>query len=81
MNIPVKVDLALPGRKKWGFFKTLREARKNILRLIPDQATKLEIITDRFFGTRWHMIMQPAAIGRVLKDRMHYYPKSDITRN
>lgn len=81
MNIPVKVDLALPGRKKWGFFKTLREARKNILRLIPDQATKQEIISDRFFGAHWHMIMQPAAIGRVLKDRMHYYPKSDITRN
>jgi cytochrome P450 len=81
MSIPVKVDLAVPGRKKWGFFRTLREARKNVLRLIPDQATKQAIITDRFFGTRWHMIMQPEAIGRVLKDRMHSYPKSNITRN
>jgi len=81
MKIPVKVDLAVPGRKKWGFFKTLSEARKNVLRLIPDIATKQAIVSDRFFGARWHMVMEPEAIGRVLKDKMHSYPKSNITRN
>ena len=82
MKEPVKVDLPRLGREtRWGMFRTLREMRKNVLRIIPDIALKQPIVTGQTFGIRWHMVMDPDALGRILKDRLNDYPKSTVTKS
>lgn len=54
-------------------------ARRNLLELIPDLATRQPMVSGRT-GKRWHMVMDPGALRRVLKDRVEDYPKSLVTR-
>lgn len=75
---PPKVKLV---NEVWGALKSLMVARRNILEIIPEVATTQPMVTGRTGGVRWHMVMQPDAIGLVLKDRLDIYPKSDITKN
>ena len=51
----------------------------NVLRIIPAQALEQPIISGRTF-VNWHMIMDPAAIKRVLLDWLDDYPKSNVTK-
>ncbi|MEM7241593.1 MAG: cytochrome P450 [Pseudomonadota bacterium] len=79
---PIKVPLPRLGREaRWGFFKTLQEMRSNVLRIIPDIALKQPIVTGQTFGIRWHMVMDPEALGHILKDRLNDYPKSTVTKS
>lgn len=62
-----------------GFLKTIANLRDNVLLSIPAQAQELPIYSGKTLK-RWHMIMEPAAIKRVLLDKIDDYPKSDVTK-
>jgi cytochrome P450 len=75
---PPKVKLVT---KVWGPIKSLLTARRNILEIIPLAATKKPMLSGRTGSVRWHMVMDPKAIGRILKEKLDIYPKSDVTKN
>jgi cytochrome P450 len=74
--LPVRVPLA---PEPLGILGSLRAGRRNLLELIPEQATRAPIVSNTR-GKRWHMIMDPEALRRVLRDRVEDYPKSDVTK-
>lgn len=77
-NQPVKVTLVTDA---WGIFRTLKEARRNILSIIPKLATLQPIVSGKTAWVKWHMVMDPDALQRILRDRLDDYPKSDVTKN
>lgn len=74
--LPVRVPLAT---EPLGILGTLRAGRRNVLELIPEIATHAPIISNTR-GKRWHMVLDPDALRRVLRDRVEDYPKSDVTK-
>lgn len=76
-TLPVRVPLVT---EPWGLFKSLAEARRNVLSIIPDIATRQPMVSGKT-GKRWHMVMDPGAIREVLLDRLDDYPKSLVTKN
>ena len=76
-TLPVRVPLVT---EPWGIFKSLSEARRNVLSIIPDIATRQPMVSGKT-GKRWHMVMDPGAIREVLLDRLEDYPKSLVTKN
>ena len=74
--LPVRVPLAT---EPLGILGTLRAGRRNILELIPEFATHAPIITT-YAGRRSHMVMDPDALRRILRDKVDDYPKSDVTK-
>jgi cytochrome P450 len=64
----------------WGLLKSLAQARKNVLSIIPEIATKQPMVSGKT-GKRWHMVMDPQAIREILLDRLDDYPKSVVTKN
>jgi cytochrome P450 len=74
--LPVRVSL--PDVDP-GFLRTFSSLQDNILQIIPAQALEQPIVSGRTFKG-WHMVMEPAAIKRVLLDRLDDYPKSDVTK-
>lgn len=74
--LPVRVPLATKALGIWG---SLAAGRRNVLELIPEIATHAPIISGRT-GKRWHMVMDPEALKRVLRDRLENYPKSLVTK-
>lgn len=76
-TLPVRVPLVT---EPWGIFKSLAEARRNVLSIIPDIATRQPMVSGKT-GKRWHMVMDPGAIREVLLDRLEDYPKSLVTKN
>lgn len=73
---PPRVPLAT---QPLGVLGSLRAGRRNVLELIPEMATRVPMISGRT-GKRWHMVMEPGALRRVLRDRVEDYPKSDVTK-
>ncbi|MGG7643218.1 cytochrome P450 [Rhodovulum sp. YNF3179] len=76
-RLPPQVPLVT---EPWGILKSFRVARRNVLELIPEIATRQPIVSGKT-GARWHMVMDPGANRRILKDRLDNYPKSDVTKN
>ncbi|MFY9319188.1 cytochrome P450 [Lentibacter algarum] len=74
---PVAVPLA---RQPLGMLKSLAAARNNVLSIIPYIATQQPVVSGTT-GVRWHMLMDPDAIRRVLLEELENYPKSDVTKN
>jgi cytochrome P450 len=74
--LPVRVPLTNVPLGVWG---SLRAGRRNVLELIPEIATRAPILSGRT-GKRWHMVMDPEALRRVLRDRVTDYPKSEVTK-
>lgn len=62
-----------------GFFESLRTARRNLLEIIPGIALTQPIVTGKT-GLRWHMVMDPGALRRILTEKLEDYPKSDVTK-
>lgn len=62
-----------------GFFESLSAARRNLLEIIPALAVKQPIISGKT-GVRWHMVMDPTALRRILTEKLADYPKSDVTK-
>jgi len=77
IDLPVRVPLVT---EPWGVFKSLQQARKNVLTVIPDLATKQPMVSGKM-GKRWHMVMDPTAIRQIMLDRVDEYPKSVVTKN
>jgi cytochrome P450 len=75
-EMPVQVPLHTKAKGVWDSFVT---ARRNVLELIPEVATRQPIISGRTVK-RWHMVMDPGANRQILKDRIENYPKSDVTK-
>ncbi|WP_374301584.1 cytochrome P450 [Paracoccus sp. (in: a-proteobacteria)] len=73
---PVKVALA---RRPLGIVGTALTARRNLLELIPEIATRQPIVSGKT-GIRFHMVMDPASLRHILKDRVEDYPKSNVTK-
>ncbi|WP_126979653.1 cytochrome P450 [Frigidibacter oleivorans] len=73
---PARVALAT---QPLGVLGSLKVARRNLLELIPEIALHQPMVSGRT-GKRWHMVMDPAALRRILKDRVEDYPKSDVTK-
>lgn len=73
---PARVAL---HRKPMGVIVSAMTARRNVLELIPEIATRQPMVSGKT-GKRWHMVMDPDALRRVLKDRVEDYPKSIVTR-
>ncbi|MDZ7709057.1 MAG: cytochrome P450 [Roseovarius sp.] len=59
---------------------SLRAARANVLSIIPEIATRQPMVSGKT-GKRWHMVMDPDAIRRMLLENLDNYPKSLVTKN
>ena len=75
--VPVRVRLA---NQPLGLLEVLRTARNNILEIIPDLATRQPMVSGRLVR-RWHMVMDPAGLMRILREKPAHYPKSSIVKN
>ena len=75
--VPVHVTLVT---KPMGVLASLRAARRNVLSIIPAIATRQPMVSGRT-GKRWHMVMDPGAIRRMLLENLDNYPKSVVTKN
>ncbi len=64
----------------WNVWQSLTAARRNILELIPEIALHQPIVSGKM-GRRWHMVMDPDALKRILLEKVDDYPKSDVTKN
>jgi cytochrome P450 len=73
---PVRVPLVTEPA---GILKSLELARRNLLEIIPEIATRQPIVSGRT-AVRWHMVMDPEANRHILKDALENYPKSDVTK-
>ncbi|MDO5647254.1 cytochrome P450 [Paracoccus sp. (in: a-proteobacteria)] len=76
MPDPVKVPLAT---RPLGVIGTALTARRNLLELIPELATRQPMVSGKT-AIRWHMVMDPDSLRRILKDRVDDYPKSVTTK-
>jgi len=76
MPQPVRVPL---HTQPLGILGSLSAGRRNVLELIPEIATHAPILSGRT-GKRWHMVMDPDALRRILRDKVEDYPKSDVTK-
>jgi cytochrome P450 len=75
-GLPVRIEL---HRRPLGILGTLSAARRNILEIIPEIATRQPIVTAQTVR-RWHMVMHPKALKQVLRDNVDNYPKSIVTK-
>jgi len=74
---PVHVQLVT---EPMGIWESLQASRRNVLSIIPAIATRQPMVSGRT-GKRWHMVMDPDAIRRVLLEEVDNYPKSLVTKN
>lgn len=74
---PVKVPLVT---EPMGILGSLGAVRRNVLSIIPDIATRQPMVSGRT-AKRWHMVMDPGAIRRILLENLDNYPKSLVTKN
>ena len=77
-NLPVPARVPLPNTPL-GILASARAGQKNVLELIPEIATRQPMLSGRT-GKRWHMVMDPGALKRVLRDKVEDYPKSTVTK-
>ncbi len=76
-DIPVHVPLVT---QPMGVLASLGAARRNVLSIIPQIATRQPMVSGRT-GKRWHMVMDPDAIRTMLLEKLDNYPKSIVTKN
>lgn len=75
-ELPARVPLAT---QPLGILGSFRAGRRNVLELIPDLATHAKILSGRTVR-RWHMVMAPDALRRILRENVENYPKSVVTK-
>ena len=76
-ELPVHVPLVTRPMGIWG---SLNAARRNLLEILPEIATRQPMVSGRT-AKRWHMVMDPEAIRRMLLENLDNYPKSLVTKN
>lgn len=75
-RLPVRVPL---GTRPLGIWGSLQAGRRNVLELVPEIAVKQPMVSGTT-GKRWHMVMDPGALRRILRDEVENYPKSVVTK-
>ncbi|WP_425039719.1 cytochrome P450 [Primorskyibacter sp. S187A] len=75
--LPVRADLVT---KPMTLLQSLSAARNNLLQILPEIATRQPMVSGKT-GTRWHMVMDPPSIKRIVLERLDDYPKSKVTKN
>jgi cytochrome P450 len=63
-----------------GLIRSIANLQDNVLLAIPAQALEQPIVSGQTVK-RWHMIMEPGSIKRVLLEKLDDYPKSDVTKS
>ena len=76
-DLPARAPLA---NTPLGVFGTFKAARQNLLSIIPEIATRQPIVSGKV-GIRWHMLMDPDELRRVLLEKLEDYPKSNTTKS
>lgn len=76
-SFPVRVPLVT---EPMGVLKSLQTARRNVLEILPEIATRQPMVSGRT-GKRWHMVMDPDALNTILRDKLADYPKSTVTKD
>lgn len=71
---------ALLANTPLGVFGTFKAARQNLLSIIPEIATRQPIVSGKV-GIRWHMLMDPDGLRKVLLEKLDDYPKSNTTKS
>ena len=74
---PVKAKLV---SEPLGFFKSLSAARRNLLEIFPEISVTQPMVSGKT-GARWHMVMDPTSIRRILLEELDNYPKSTVTKS
>ena len=77
MTKPVKIKLVT---KPMSVLQSLGSARRNLLSILPEIATRQPMVSGKT-GIRWHMVMDPEALRRIMRDRLADYPKSGVTKS
>ena len=67
-----------PPAKPLGMLASVREARRNVLSIIPGIAYTQPIVTGTTGSARWHMVQGPEALRRIYLDNVDNYPKSEV---
>lgn len=67
-----------PARRPLSVPELAIAARRNLLETFPALAYHAPIVSGRAVG-RWHLVMEPAALKRMLLDHVDNYPKSRAT--
>ncbi|MEM1431569.1 MAG: cytochrome P450 [Pseudomonadota bacterium] len=62
-----------------GLLEAYAMSQRNLLELIPVEAFEAQVVSGAN-PSRFHLVMQPEAIRRVLQTRVADYPKSDLAR-
>ncbi len=76
-GLPVHAALST---EPMGILASWSAARRNLLGIIPEAATRQPIVSGRT-GKRWHMVTDPEAIRAILLDKVDLYPKSEVTKS
>lgn len=76
-RLPVHAALST---EPMGILASWNAARKNLLSIIPEAATRQPVVSGRT-GTRWHMVTDPESIRAILLERVDLYPKSEVTKS
>ncbi|MGB1096726.1 MAG: cytochrome P450, partial [Paracoccaceae bacterium] len=76
-SFPARVPLVT---EPMTLLQSLAAARRNVLSIIPDIATRQPMVSGKT-GKRWHMVMDPDALRRMLLEKVDDYPKSLVTKN
>ncbi|MEM7723774.1 MAG: cytochrome P450 [Pseudomonadota bacterium] len=74
------VAVRLPTRPMT-LLESYRAARRNVLEITPLRALHQPVLSGQTGPQRWHMIMDPPSIRRMLLDAVDDYPKSDATKD
>lgn len=73
---PAKVALAT---RPLTIPEVVKKARNNVLEIVPALACRQPMLTG-VTVKRWHMVMDPPSLERILKDKVDVYPKSPVTK-
>ncbi|KPQ16396.1 MAG: Cytochrome P450 [Rhodobacteraceae bacterium HLUCCO18] len=76
-DVPVRATLP---EAPMGLLESYCAARRNLLEIIPRRALHQPVLSGRTGPQRWHMLMDPPAIRRVMLEAVGDYPKSVATR-
>ena len=74
---PVRIPLVT---EPTGILKSWQLMRENVLSIIPEAATREKTLSGRT-AKRWHMIMDPTCLQRILLEEVEHYPKSTVTKS
>ena len=76
-SFPARVPLVT---EPMTLLQSLAAARRNVLSIIPDIATRQPMVSGKT-GKRWHMVMDPDALRRMLLEKVDDFAKSLVSKN